>query len=490
MKAISLFSCGGIGDLALHHVGFDILVANERLEDRAEVFKFNHPKTKMIVGDIWKKKQTIISETNHRLGGKKLDVVFATPPCQGMSKNGRGKLLNAIRKGLRDKIDSRNLLVIPMIEVVLSTGADTLIMENVPEMKDTYIPHPDRGDDIIGIFDFASQSLGKEFSGSFEIIEFADYGVPQSRKRMISVFTKNEKLKQHIQRFGSLFPPATHSKDGIKLPRWKTVRDVISHLPSLDASCSRLAKHESLQYHHVPLLDRDKYFWVSNTPEEKSAFDNQCINPECGFDGNPAHSAKKNEEGINKASTETPLYCVKCGHILPRPWVKENGSYRLMKGYTSAYKRMKWDAPSSTLTRNLSYACSDNKLHPSQNRVLSLHEAMILHTIAKYHFEWKRADGKKVSDKLIRELIGESIPPAGLEKIFSYIVSTAGSVPAVGVSSGQPPSGAIAAPDGEIELLGRAFVRMHHDQNPSPIFEKILMGFQPRSFPDRGYMDY
>ena len=82
---------------------------------------------------------------------------------------------------------------------------------------------------------------------------------------------------------------------------------------------------------------------------------------------------------------------------------------------------MSWDAPASTLTRNLSYACSDNKLHPSQNRVLSLYEAMKLHTVYDYGYEWKRKDGKKVSDKLIRELIGESIPPAGLEKIFKNI---------------------------------------------------------------------
>lgn len=82
---------------------------------------------------------------------------------------------------------------------------------------------------------------------------------------------------------------------------------------------------------------------------------------------------------------------------------------------------MNWDAPAGTLTRNLSYACSDKKLHPEQHRTLSLHEAMILHTIADYRFDWKRADGKKVSDKLIRELIGESIPPAGLEKIFLHL---------------------------------------------------------------------
>lgn len=65
----------------------------------------------------------------------------------------------------------------------------------------------------------------------------------------------------------------------------------------------------------------------------------------------------------------------------------------------------------------------DKKLHPSQHRTLSLHEAMILHTISNYDFKWKRADGKKVSDKLIRELIGESIPPAGLEKIFTHLLA-------------------------------------------------------------------
>jgi DNA (cytosine-5)-methyltransferase 1 len=60
-------------------------------------------------------------------------------------------------------------------------------------------------------------------------------------------------------------------------------------------------------------------------------------------------------------------------------------------------------------------------VHPEQNRVLSLYEAMILHTITDYEFYWQRADGKKVSGKLIRELIGESIPPAGLEKIFLHL---------------------------------------------------------------------
>lgn len=424
MKAISLFACGGIGDLGLRHAGFDVLVANELLGERAEIFKFNYPNTLMITGDIWHIQQNIIQATQQILGGNSLDIVFATPPCQGMSKNGRGKLLNAIRQGLKPKIDERNLLIIPTLNIFLASGAHTLVLENVPEMENTYIPNPNQKGEMIGIIDFIKQSLGYEFSSSIQVIEFADYGVPQCRQRLISIFTKHLKLKKQLQLFGSLFPNKTHSKDNKQLLPWRTVRDAIAHLPALDAGQKETAKHKFIPYHSVPLLDKEKYFWVANTPQEKSAFDNQCINPLCLFDKNLTHGASVNEKGINRYNTETPLYCIKCGELLPRPWVKENGQYRLMKGYTSAYKRMSWDSPASTLTRNLSYACSDNKVHPEQNRVLSLYEAMILHTITDYEFYWQRADGKKVSDKLIRELIGESIPPAGLEKIFFHLAQT------------------------------------------------------------------
>ena len=423
MKAISLFACGGIGDLGLRQAGFDVIVANELLEDRAEVFKCNYPETQMIIGDIREKKIDILEATKRRLGDQTLDIVFATPPCQGMSKNGRGKLLNSIRQGLKDEFDPRNLLVIAAIEVFLKSGAHTLVMENVPEMENTYIPDPIISGKLISIVDLVKRTLGQIFSYSIKVVEFANYGVPQCRQRLISIFTRHDRLKEYIYYNGSLFPSETHNKEGINGKKWVTVRDVIAHLPELDASKSELAENFDIKYHRVPLLDSEKYLWVSNTPEEKSAFDNQCINPICKYDKNPIHSAKKDEFGINRASNETPIYCLQCGALLPRPWVKSLDGYRLMKGYTSAYKRMSWDAPASTLTRNLSYACSDNKVHPSQNRVLSLYEAMLLHTVQGYGFKWERSDKKKVSDKIIRELIGESIPPVGLEKIFSFLFS-------------------------------------------------------------------
>lgn len=203
---------------------------------------------------------------------------------------------------------------------------------------------------------------------------------------------------------------------------WVTVNEALKGVPALDASSEGSATSRELVFHRVPLLDEEKYFWVRHTPPGRGAFDNQCVNRACLYAGNPTHGAKHDDSGINKSIRTTPIRCLRCGELLPRPWVVEGGEHRLMSGFTSAYKRMRGDLPASALTRNLSYACSDQKLHPQEHRVLSLHEAFILHTVTDYKFDWRRADGRRLSDKTIREIIGESIPPKGLEAIFRHIV--------------------------------------------------------------------
>ena len=275
-----MFSCGGIGDLALKGAGVDVILANELERDRAEVFAYNFPEVKMIVGDIWKEKNTIIRETKSLLYDQDLDIVFATPPCQGMSKNGRGKLLNLVRKGERPKIDQRNELVRPAIDIFIALNAETLIMENVPEMQSTLINSSLSDNTLVSIPEYIIERLGDEFSSSILVVEFADYGVPQRRQRLISVFTKNENMKDFIYRNGTIFPPTTHAKKPTgTLKPWVTVREAISHLPPLDAKTKASSIHPKIPFHKVPLLDEDKYLWVSNTPPNKSAFDNQCINP-------------------------------------------------------------------------------------------------------------------------------------------------------------------------------------------------------------------
>ncbi len=420
MFGISLFASGGIGDLALRKVGVKVLVANELLPNRASVFIRNFPETKMFTGDIWKLTDKIIDETNTLLQGNELDFILATPPCQGMSKNGQGKLLQGIREGGKPKIDVRNRLIIPTIKIIKMLSPKIVVFENVPEMKNTIID--DENGNYINIIDYIQRELGAEYGGKAEVIDFADYGAPQRRKRLITIFTKDKSLLSFFNEYDSFLPPYTHSEKLTgNLKKWLTVKDTIGNFPSLD-SMDKISSTSNIPFHNVSVLDNKKYFWISNTPPEKGAFDNQCINPNCKFQDNPIHGAKRNGQGINQSKKDTPLYCVKCGELLPRPYtVEKNGDKRLMSGFTSAYKRMSWDKPSSTLTTNLSYACSDHKIHPEQNRVLSLYEAFHLHTISDYEYFWEDKKGVPIKDTLVKDIIGESIPPRGLQIIFQFI---------------------------------------------------------------------
>lgn len=434
LSAISLFASGGIGDLALRACGLDLLVANELLPDRCEVLKYNYPEATVLQGDIWQLQTEIIERALARLRGRELDVLYATPPCQGMSKNGRGTLLNNIRKGNRPEADERNRLIIPVMEIARKLKPRLILLENVPEMEQTLIETPDGR--TVKILDYVKSELGADYRGRGEVVEFADFGVPQKRQRLITVFSNDLNCLDYFSVVGSFIPETTHAaapKFGKN--RWRTLRDAVSGTPKLDAKNLNSAKSD-LPFHRVPLLDDEKYFWVSNTPPERSAFDNQCV--VCGFDQNPTHGSARTSEGINRSKKDTPIRCQQCNAVLPRPWVHENGDYRLMNGFTSAYKRMRWDAPANALTTNLSYACSDSKLHPEQHRVLSLHEAFILHTISDYEFYWKRADGKPLSDKSIREIIGESIPPKGLEPIIRHLCDLLSGVGSVETGSRKP----------------------------------------------------
>jgi DNA (cytosine-5)-methyltransferase 1 len=212
------------------------------------------------------------------------------------------------------------------------------------------------------------------------------------------------------------------------------VAQAIRDFPALDARSPETAAHPTVPFHRVPVLDARKYEWVRHTPPGKSAFDNQCVAPGCGFRGNRTHGAAHDEAGVNRSRRDTPLYCERCGALLPRPCTEHKGTgggIRLMSGYTSAYKRMDPDLPAPALTRNLSYACSDQKLHPYQHRVLSLAEAMRVHGLDRYDFRWgpmEYRQGGRVRrvavapDGLVRLVLGESVPPAFFELLGRHLL--------------------------------------------------------------------
>ena len=418
-NAISLFCSSGIGDLGLKANNIDTVVACELLPERMSLFLHNFPESKGFCGDIWNLKGDIISYYKSHYHDTPF-ILIATPPCQGMSSNGMGTMLNNLRKGIRPKFDPRNKLIIPAVDIIKALQPEWVIFENVPNMINTVI---EDGDSIIKIIDYINRELGDTYVGKPVVIDVANYGVPQHRNRLITILTRNEKGKKYFNLNKSLIPEPMYSEtDTMFTHRWLTVRDAIFGLPALSSREGENIDPNN-HLHKVPLLDDAKLFWVSNTPEGQTAMNNQCVNPNCMYQGNTLHGAKHDSEGVNRANTDTPLYCEKCGALLPRPYTidKKTGEKRIMKGFVSAYKRMAWDKPASTLTQNFQYACSDNKIHPDQDRVLSLYEGLIIQTIAQYPYSFE-INGKQVRDGLIRDTIGESVPPLLTDIITKHII--------------------------------------------------------------------
>jgi len=430
----SLFTCAGIGDLGFRAAGARFIAMNEIESDRAALARLNFPEAEHSTDDIHSAIDTICSTIQHRLGAaeQELFLLSCTAPCQGMSSAGMGSLLNNIRSGKRPKLDPRNRLILPALEIIQRVRPLWVVFENVVGMKNAVIE--DQEGRPRRILEIIRDVLGSEYVGYAYEVEFADYGIPQRRQRLITVYTRDERAKSSFMAGESLVPRATHAQAGRKgLLSWVSVKEALQDFPPLDSKTPKDANHPPLPFHRVPVLDPKKYEWIRHTPLGRSAFDNQCISQTCRFDGNSCHGTHRGKDGINRARNNTPLYCERCKSLLPRPYtVERNGSLRIMRGYTSAYKRMPADLPAPTISRNLSFPCSDQKIHPFQNRVLSLAEAMRLQTIDSYPFRWGplvytddrgRTVSRKVApDTLVRLVIAESIPPRFTELLTQHLL--------------------------------------------------------------------
>lgn len=416
-KAICLFSSAGIGELGIKNNGIDIVISNEIVKNRHELYRVNYPKTKCFTNDIWVEKDNIINYYNDNFNIEDLFLIYATPPCQGMSSNGAGKLLSEIKKGNRKPIDERNRLIIPTIEIIKKLKPRWIILENVENMQNTIIN--DENDNYVNIMDYINNNLGDEYVGRGEVINCADYGIPQTRRRLITIYTRDTNGKKYYEKYGTFFPDNEKKyKD-----RWITLREAIGNLPELQAKEGYNSNFNVSPYYYVPIMDEKKYWWLSNTKEGDTAFNNQCTNEKCMYQGNKLHGSNK-DDGQHKSNKDTPIYCEKCGELLPRPTVidRETKEIRLIKGYNSAYRRMEWDKPAGTLTQNFQFEASDKKVHPSQTRVLSIYEALIIQTINQYDYDF-RINNKPISKTLFTEIIGESVPPKLIDIICKKIIT-------------------------------------------------------------------
>lgn len=378
IKAMSLFANVGIAESYLEEIGIDVIIANEINSQRVKFYKHLYPKTTIIEGDI--RHENIKNKLIKYAKENNIELIIATPPCQGMSSAGK----------MREN-DSRNLLIIDTIDIIKALKPKFVFLENVPEQLKTKIKYDNKN---ILIPDYIKESLNEyyNFNDSF-IIDAADYGVPQTRER--AIFLLSRKDINYIWKFPK------------KDEKVYTLEDAIGNLPSLDPELYDLTKEENLKIFPDFELKKEEGLKVSKW-----------------------HYPPKHVYRQVYCLMHTPTGCSAFDNIDELKPKKQDGN--IVRGFKNTYKRQDWNKPGYTITMYNRTIGSQNNVHPgrylgkdennynlySDARVFTIYELMLVSSLPK---NWNIPSW--ASDNFIRQVIGEGIPPLLVKKIMTELIN-------------------------------------------------------------------
>lgn len=375
MKALSLFANIGIAEACLKEIGIHVAVANEFIPKRAELYQKIYPKTKMICGDITD--ETTYNQVLSAAKAANVQIVMATPPCQGMSTAGKQK-----------DFDVRNELFLYALKFVKALCPKYIFLENVPAFMSTRVMY--KGVARL-IPDVIKEEVGEFYDLSFNVVNTQNYGVPQMRERMIMLGTRHGLSRQW------LMPQQDEEK--------QTLKQAIGWIPTIDPFVRDLPADEfKRRFPHYeerkaaalaisPWNMPTSHVWrnvvvMQHTPTGRSAFQNE-------------------------------------DRWLPR---KKNGD--IVRGFKNTYKRQNWDTPGYTIAMDNIEISSQNNVHPgrpdgvdengevvySDARALTTFELMCIMSIPR---DWPVPED--TDPKLFRKLIGEGVPSLFVRKIFESL---------------------------------------------------------------------
>lgn len=220
-EAIDIFSgCGGVS-CGLSLSGFKIKSAVE-IEKRAVNTYLNYKpleKVKVLNDDICNLNGKQILNAA-RIKNDDIYLFAGCPPCQNFSRQ------NPSNK--KKSIEDRKKLLFEFLRIIEEIKPPFILMENVPGIKSDFNKV---------ILDEFLERLKRYYYVKENILNAADYGVPQVRKRFVLHAVRKD-INKELESIGFVFdlPKVTHNKNGDKgLKKWKTVKEVIDDLPKIKA---------------------------------------------------------------------------------------------------------------------------------------------------------------------------------------------------------------------------------------------------------------
>jgi len=272
-SAVDLFSgCGGL-TVGLKKAGFKVLGAVDVDPLSIKTYRANHKDVTVWETDIRNLKTAEIEST---LGLRKgmLDLLAGCPPCQGFST------IRTLNRSFRVD-DPRNDLLFEFLRFVEALNPRTVMMENVPGLAE---------DERFKIFRTRMEEIG--YMGDHRILNAADYGVPQRRRRLIYLagrrkaipFAKPARKTKTVQDVIGNLPKAGESGDPVHdMPERRTSRimELIRRIPKNGGSRSDLPEDDQLDCHKRCNGFKDVYgrmAWREVSPTITSG----CFNPSKG----------------------------------------------------------------------------------------------------------------------------------------------------------------------------------------------------------------
>lgn len=273
LTAIDLFcGCGGL-TAGLKIAGYKVLSAIELDPKACETYALNHPEVSLVEGDIRNvSPEDLMRDLGLRRGD--LDLLAGCPPCQGFSRIRKRNKSHSAR-------DSRNALIDEFGRFVLTFRPKLIMMENVPGLLDYY-----------RFKNFRALLEAEGYQVELKILDVADFGVPQRRKRLIisasrlgypimaRPFSKRRTVRDAIGKM----PVAGLSGDALHdFPEKRSdkIKDLIKAVPKNGGSRSQLPAKFALACHQRSDGFSDVYgrmSWDDVAPTITSG----CINPSKG----------------------------------------------------------------------------------------------------------------------------------------------------------------------------------------------------------------
>lgn len=288
---ISLFSGAGIGCYGFKLENFYCISTVEILEKRLKIQKANQKclfASGYICGDIRNedvknKIKNNLNIFNKKFNKKDLDVLIATPPCQGMSV--------ANHKKQNEK--GRNSLVVESIKLVIDLAPKFFIFENVRSFLSTVCTDIDGSDKSIK--EAIEVNLEGRYNILYRVVNFKNYGSDSSRTRTIVLGIRKD--QKNITPF-DIFP---------NLQKEKTLFQVIGDLPELK-EMGQISNNDI--YHQFKEYSPRMRDWISGISEGESAFDRKETTPYRIINGQIVYNKNKNSDKYKRQFFNRVAPCI------------------------------------------------------------------------------------------------------------------------------------------------------------------------------------